>query len=451
MISRCQLVRLSLFFQVALLNLVNFAAPESDAPSSRITRPPTSPNTHGRSRSELPPSSPRAEPVERISSTVTISTSSYATRHRLEQSNQPPRASSSLSYYRDTSNDPSAPDEFGSTRGAARRSLQQSNSLGNHAPVENSAALRKRMLYGVGASGGSSSSLAGNSSPDYAPNSSISDAGGPTPSPPLLRPLRAHNSIPEESRSRSSTDQVRSSSPKMIPYAARTLSSSRGASPQLDGSGPSSGLTRSNSTRTEETIVATTRPASSNAMYRDEPITSTASMINKPASQVRIPVLADNSSSQPNYQDENAYESRPHPVRQPLQPVATTRQALVETYRTSNGAQPMVVIDNSKPSGYPRERVQANGQSEYHVPLRDGSPGMGDTTPGVTAMQRDYVGSQVADQRYLQQQQQQQMMMQQQQQQPFPVQQQMVPAAAKPRKPQAFLFVSLTQQLPCAS
>ncbi|GAA5903886.1 hypothetical protein JCM8208_006605, partial [Rhodotorula glutinis] len=488
-------------------------------------RPPISPNSHGRSLSELPPSSPKIASAERAASTVTIGASSYLAKHSVSSSNL--RPSSSLSNYSasDSNKDVSPPgtgNSYLSASASARGAKLQPSAQG-------STAFRNRFLSsGSGLSiNASSSSLSSSQQQHYSPPSDAASASS-QPSPPMLaqslssstsagnggasfrlapmgggtgglsrkNSVSMLSSLAEDGQpavraasldirreavaarvagqfnepvaaGRASLDERRASPPRerdmMIPYAHRrgtsisqdanqetagsnSSSSTHGGTTLVNGSG--GGLKRSNSvTITQGSLMQpaapvqqVARPASSMAMYRDE---SQGQQQQQRPQVVRVPsgqqqaqyqhlpppvmdVLPDQppapatSAFQP-YHDENAYDARSY-ARPGAPPTSTARPALTEVNRPY--APPVGVAPSTQPrQGAPQygsASQQSSSQKDYHVPLRDRSPGMAEATPSVTVQQQHYQGHQVyQQQQYLQQQQQQQphlaMQMQQQQ------------------------------------
>ncbi|GAA5830885.1 hypothetical protein JCM11251_001110 [Rhodosporidiobolus azoricus] len=497
------------------------SAQTSPASSFIRSRPPISPGMHGRSRSELPPASPKMTQAERAPATVTIGPS-YLNQTAL-------RPSSSLSHYDGSDADVSPPDGGSQLGGSRLRPLQSSQQpLG-------STAFRNRFLNSSSMNSLSSSS---NQSPD-AP-SSLSALSGSTPSPPMshcqpalsssaaaaqqqqpkirLGPmaggLSRKNSIsmlaavaekadpapPSGSRaasldirrdnvaartagqlteSRSSLDEFCRSPPRdqqqsrddrdmMMPYLSRRTSVSRtgsadvsldqsvASSATLIGSSGSS-LKRSNSeTITNGSLMA--RPGSSTAMYRDDSSQSSkpvrgevvrlaplrqqeaapppiAEVLHDPHQQQHYqhqqqqqhheeyPARPPSAQAIRPYQDENAYSAAPSyrhapappsslpPPQQPLPPHPASvgqpgRPVLAEVNRYAP------IPPSTQPrTGQPLYQKQAAAAGhEYHVPLRDRSPGMAEATPSVTMQQAHYQSQGVYSQ------QQQQMMMMQQQQ-----------------------------------
>lgn len=285
---------------------------------------------HGRSRSELTPSSPRMEGVPpqgstQESSTVTISSREYLRKHQLVDESGAaaiglgrPGSSLAGSYGRRPSESsetsPSAY-ELGASRPGSAMSGSLRSRNASHSQMQmqpqSSAALRQRMLY-------SSSSSSANASPDLLSSSSSSQ----TPSPPLSSSAAAQSTyrhppsssssslsssqdreqrrkdILEETASRLAHAQAqdipssssarereeRRTSPKMVPYAKRNslagnssgeldfassaIASSRAGGANLSRS--ASGATVNGaSSRGEEATMQPTRPGSSTAMYRD--------------------------------------------------------------------------------------------------------------------------------------------------------------------------------------
>ncbi|GAA5968909.1 hypothetical protein JCM11641_000776 [Rhodosporidiobolus odoratus] len=281
---------------------------DTPQPSFGHSRPPISPQMHGRSRSELPPASPKmAQTAERGATTVTLGSSHLSTATG---------PSSSLSHHSGSDHTDTSPP--GGSLSVSRSRLHLSSS----AQPLGSTAFRNRFLNS--SSQGSFSS--GTNSPD------ISGSSAPTPSPPVphsqplqpkikLGPMagglsrknsismlasvaeradpapsraasldtrregvaaRAAAQLAEHAAPRASLDENRRSPPRdremMMPYNARRTSVQRAAtensldqsvsSATLVGSSGSS-LKRSNSeTVTNGSMMA--RPGSSTAQYRDE-------------------------------------------------------------------------------------------------------------------------------------------------------------------------------------
>ncbi|GAA6014040.1 hypothetical protein JCM10207_000216 [Rhodosporidiobolus poonsookiae] len=507
------------------------AASQASPPShSSRSRPPISPQTHGRSRSELPPASPKMAQPEPSASTVTIP--SYLSKSTSFSTDRP---SSSLSHYSSAE-----PSRISPRDGLASSRLQPAAS---HQPL-GSTAFRNRFLN---SSSQTSLSSAGGHSPELSLSSAGATPSPPNPSQPLhqqqqqqpkikLGPMTAglsrKNSIsmlaavaeggdpvPPRAASldirretvasrvagqlssndppaRASLDETRRSPPRsasdrdmMMPYHARRASiqrerdadvhslgqsvssSSASATATLVGSMSSgSSLKRSNSeTVTHGSFSAQAqqqqRPGSSTAMYRDEGVVRIAPAQQQHQTPAVVEVLHDPVGSAPMqqqqqyydappeayqrppsaqaihpYQDENAYDARaagssayarhapPQPSSQPpqhtLPPAPSTagqpgRPVLAEVNRYAPaGAPPSTQPRQGQPL-YQKPVSGGGGANEYHVPLRDRSPGMAEATPSVTVMQAG-VGagmyqSQQQQQFQMHQQQQQQMMMQQQQ------------------------------------
>ncbi|GAA5877933.1 hypothetical protein JCM8547_007085 [Rhodosporidiobolus lusitaniae] len=346
----------------------------SPPPSSAPRRPSLSPGTHGRSRSELPPASPKMAQADRAATTVTIG-ASYRTNSAL-------RPSSSLSHYSGSDGADTSPQD-GSLLGLSRNRAQPSSSQ----PL-GSTAFRNRFLN----SSNSHTSLSStNSSPDFGLNRSTS--GGPTPSPPgaiqsqplapkiKLGPMagglsrknsismlaavsekpdapqsavtraasldirretvapRAAGQLAESSSlaGRASLDETRRSPPRdreMIqPYLSRRTSVTRGSSATGDSSldqsissatlvgSSGSSLKRSNSeTVTNGSLLA--RPGSSTAMYRDEqqpkPNVVRLAPVQQEHVQPSVVEVMHDSIQEQHYQQQQQH--LPPPVSMPLQP-----------------------------------------------------------------------------------------------------------------------------------
>ncbi|GAA6025068.1 hypothetical protein JCM11491_006060 [Sporobolomyces phaffii] len=163
--------------------------PPSVEPSP-ITRPSSSPNGHGRSRSELPPSSPKlVQSAERGAATLTLNSSSYLRKHGLD----PGRSSSALDHYsqpeglKDRDQLPSS-----TSAASAAASATFSQMRATQVP-SNSTAFRNRFLRGESSASVSSSSSSANNSPDLPSFSSTAS----DPSPPLrTAPAESHSSHP---------------------------------------------------------------------------------------------------------------------------------------------------------------------------------------------------------------------------------------------------------------
>ncbi|BGP55114.1 Serine/threonine kinase mps1 [Rhodotorula sphaerocarpa] len=150
--------------------------PAVSAPAPKA-RPPISPNAHGRSRSELPPSSPRmALPTERNASTVTISA---ADRNGNPASYRQPQQRNGV---------PTPPEAVGSTAPLFSSRAASASAAGN-GPSQlqplGSTAFRNRFLNSSSASSLSSSN---NNSPELGSVSHLSSSTSATsngPSPPV--------------------------------------------------------------------------------------------------------------------------------------------------------------------------------------------------------------------------------------------------------------------------
>ncbi|GAA5853636.1 hypothetical protein JCM9279_005084 [Rhodotorula babjevae] len=493
-------------------------------------RPPISPNSHGRSLSELPPSSPKIASAERAASTVTIGASSYLAKHSVSSSNL--RPSSSLSNYSasDSNNDVSPPamgSSYLSASASARGTKLQPSAQG-------STAFRNRFLSsGSNLSINASSSLSSSQQQHYSPPSDAASVSS-QPSPPMLaqslstststgnsssagasfrlapmggstgglsrkNSVSMLSSLAEDGQpaaraasldirreavaarvagqlnepaaaGRASLDERRASPPRerdmMIPYAHRrgtsisqdvgqetggsnSSVSTHGGATLVNGSG--GGLKRSNSvTITQGSLMQpappvqqVARPASSMAMYRDESQGQQQQQPQQRPQVARVPsgqqqqqyqqlpppvmdVLPDQppapatSAFQP-YHDENAYDPRSY-TRPGAPPTSAARPALTEVNRPY--APPVGVAPSTQPRQgaplYGSSTQQTSSQKDYHVPLRDRSPGMAEATPSVTVQQQHYQSHQYQQQQpqqqYLQQQQPPHLAMQMQQQ-----------------------------------
>ncbi|BGP39643.1 Serine/threonine kinase mps1 [Rhodotorula kratochvilovae] len=467
-------------------------------------RPPISPNSHGRSRSELPPASPKIASADRGSSTVTIGASSYLSKHSVSSSAL--RPTSSLSYYSTSDGTDTSPP------GAAGAHLSASaNARARLQPqAQGSTAFRNRFLSS--GSNASISSSARDSPSDLPPtsahpsppmlaqslSSSTSTGGAASAAGFKLAPMggalsrknsvqmlsslaedgapvaaraasldirreavaaRVAGQLGEPAAGRASLDERRASPPRerdmMIPYAHRRGSSiSRDAGQETGGTSSSSthggttlvngssggGLKRSNSeTITQGSLMQppaplaaqqTARPGSSMSMYRDEPQQRPA-IARVPSAQAYQPppvmdVLPDQpppssaSAFQP-YHDENAYDPRGY-ARPAAPPASAARPALTEVNRPypSGAAAPSTQPRPGAPlytqqQAPPSAQQQQQQQKEYHVPLRDRSPGIAEATPSVTVQQQHYQSQQAYAHRQQYMQQQQQMAVQVQQ------------------------------------
>ncbi|KAM0787429.1 hypothetical protein ACM66B_003511 [Microbotryomycetes sp. NB124-2] len=281
-----------------------------DSVPRTTTRPPASPLSHGRSRSDVPPSSPRldgAQPAERGAATVTIGSTAQL-RRKPSIDLVAARPGSSLSR-RPSDSDSSSPAEWSKRNGPLFNSLgcQRSSQIHAHAHPQTSAALRQRMLYSSTSSSLAATELSGSgttppsvtAAPISRLPSSVSSVSGSDVSPASLdrgansfdlrrsqQPSSAESSTSASLSHRSSLDD-RKSSPQMIPYAKRTASSSSSSSTtarqqpldvdfaslrsSANGGGSSSSLSRSNSISRDQESTITARPASSLAVYHDEP------------------------------------------------------------------------------------------------------------------------------------------------------------------------------------
>ncbi|GAA6001045.1 serine/threonine/tyrosine protein kinase MPS1 [Rhodotorula paludigena] len=185
-------------------------SPEIAPPPVRA-RPPISPNAHGRSRSELPPSSPKIASAERASSTVTIGSSTYQPRHGLAASGAT-RPASSLGYHSTSDQADASPPSLGAggscQLGSSRGYLQASAS--QYQQPQGSTAFRNRFLSS--ASNLSLSSSSAHNSPDLASGSASSTSNA---SPPML------SSSLSTSTSSTSVQSVNGAAPfKLAPMGA---------------------------------------------------------------------------------------------------------------------------------------------------------------------------------------------------------------------------------------
>ncbi|GAA5934927.1 hypothetical protein JCM1841_004667 [Sporobolomyces salmonicolor] len=148
-------------------------------------RPSLSPSGHGRSRSEIPPASPKlVQPVERGAATVTLNSSSYLRKHALADSAyNPARPGSSLGHYSgsDNTSDSSPHGGLPSSSNAASAAASATFARMRAQQPLGSTAFRNRFLNS--ASSASLSSGSATNSPDLP---SFSSSSGPTPSPPNL-------------------------------------------------------------------------------------------------------------------------------------------------------------------------------------------------------------------------------------------------------------------------
>lgn len=469
-------------------------------------RPPVSPNSHGRSLSELPPSSPKIASAERAASTVTIGASSYLSKHSVSSSHV--RPASSLGHHSGSDGtDVSPPAAAGSYLGASASARAKL-----HPQAQGSTAFRNRFLCsGSNLSLNSSSSEQQHSSPDIASSSSA------THSPPMLgqslssstsggnganasyrlAPMggalsrknsvsmlaslaedgqpaaraasldirreavaaRVAGQLNDPAVGRASLDERRVSPPRdrgerdmMIPYAHRressisresgqetggSSSSTHGGTTLVNGSigGGVGGLKRSNSeTITQGSLMQpppplqqqqqqqqhVARPGSGMGMYRDDPHQQQRPQVARiPSGQQQhappvMDVLPDqppasaSSAFQP-FHDENAYDARAY-ARPAAPPTSAARPALTEVNRPY--APPVGAAPSTQPRpGAPLYGSASShaGQKDYHVPLRDRSPGVAEATPSVTVQQQHYHSHQAYAHQHQQQQQQQYM------------------------------------------
>jgi len=300
-----------------------------------------------------------------------------------------------------------------------------------------------------------------------------------SPPPPPIDPRRmdaSSRAAAQIAQARASIEESRGVEPEeIVPYASRRTSISRGqgdarydqhqrqqqdtvtaASSTLVGSLNSS-LKRSNS----ETLMAsslssssshppphaTTRPASSMSLYRDEPNSHPPAHMAEAALDYRQPIPTHQSQApafpstslppmQP-YRDENVYEGRstapssyshpsaptqqPNPSHissQPLQHQSSSfpssqphpqsilpngRQVLGEV----NRAYPPSSVGPAQPSTIQQgQRGYGGGKpQDFQVPLRDRSPGIAEATPSYTAQQHHYQSQQAYQHQQQQQQQ----------------------------------------------
>ncbi|PRQ72502.1 hypothetical protein AAT19DRAFT_16426 [Rhodotorula toruloides] len=492
------------------------SSPEVEIRPPQVSRPPMSPNGHGRSRSEIPPSSPQmVQPADRNASTVTIGAGSYG--HRSAASTRP---ASSMGHYSGSDGADTSPDA--GQLGAARSHLaRQRSQLGVGSVAEQQAlgstAFRNRFLNSGSSASLSSVQSSNSNSPDLGSMSALSSSSSRASPPsslgqshsstssaggfklaPMGSSLSRKNSISMLSAvtegqpvstaraasldirretvahrvagqladggahaGRASLDERRTSPPRdtIVPYSHRRTTSRGGDPSILSESGASSSthggttlvntaatssLKRSNSeTITQGMIhqpqVSAAAPVSSIAVYRDEPQQQQArpSVARVPSGgyqqmQYQQPPIAEihpdpnqpqQQSYEQQYQDENAYDARyTHsapalppasvPPQQHAVPASAARPVLAEVNRGyAPPPQPQPLGTQQRPTGtlYAPSTAQKGG--DYHVPLRDRSPGVAEVTPSVTFQQAHYQSRQV----YQQQQQQQQQQMQQMQ------------------------------------
>ncbi|KAK4049004.1 Serine/threonine kinase mps1 [Microbotryomycetes sp. JL201] len=441
-----------------------------DSVPRTTARPPASPLSHGRSRSDIPPSSPRldgAQPAERGASTVTIGSTLHLRRKPSIDLAMRPASSFSR---RPSDSDSSSPAEWSKRSGPLFNSLGSNRSAQNHMHPQTSAALRQRMLYSstnsavdLSSSGATPSPPSVTSAPASRLPSSASSLSGkeisPTSSERSAASLDLHPVQPSsaESSSRRPSIDERRLSPQMVPYAKRTASSSSISSStakypartessdnefaSMRPAGPSK-VSRSNSISRDQESTITARPASSLAVYHDEHqeqsaprsaygrnvASSLGSSTNalhdtKPSVIDSLPPRA--ASAMAMYHDENEQRENLISSRHVAQPQAQSlhisgRTPLAETFR----ANPQVPVQEPQlMNGYPKDfrqpspgsmQQQQQQQQQQHmqqaqhqqVPQQQRMT-MAMATPSMTAQQHHYIGHQ------LQQQQQQQQQMQQ--------------------------------------
>ncbi|GEM07608.1 serine/threonine-protein kinase TTK/MPS1 [Rhodotorula toruloides] len=482
------------------------SSPEVEILPPQLSRPPMSPNGHGRSRSEIPPSSPQmVQPADRNASTVTIGADSYG--HRSAASTRP---ASSMGHYGGSDGADTSPDA--GQIGAARSHLARQRS---HLDVESvaeqqalgSTAFRNRFLNSGSSASLSSVQSSNNNSPDLGSLSALSSSSSRTSPPsflgqsqgstnsaggfklaPMGSSLSRKNSISMLSAvtegqpvstaraasldirhetvahrvagqladggagsvhaGRASLDERRTSPPRdtIVPYSHRRTTSRGGDPSILSESGASSSthggttlvntastssLKRSNSeTITQGMVyqpqVSAAAPVSSIAVYRDEPqAPQTRPLVTRVPSggyqqmQYQQPPAAEihpdpNQLQQPafdqQYHDENAYDARykhsalalpsasvpPHTV-----PASAARPVLAEVnrgYAPPPQTQPLGT--QQRPTGTLYAPATAQKGGDYHVPLRDRSPGVAEVTPSVTVQQAHYQSRQVNGKAY---------------------------------------------------
>ncbi|GAA5963644.1 hypothetical protein JCM3765_003527 [Sporobolomyces pararoseus] len=203
---------------------ISLERPPSAEPSP-TSRPSASPNGHGRSRSELPPASPKlVQSTDRGATTLTLNSSSYLRKHGLETAR--PLGQNSQENLVDR-----LPSSASAATAAASATFTQMRAT--QAP-SNSTAFRNRFLRGESSATISSSSSSTNTSPDLPSFSSLSS----DPSPPV-RPSSALGS--------STTSQNPQPNPRPLSSSQQQR---RGS---VSGSGPiklnpmGTGLSRKNS------------------------------------------------------------------------------------------------------------------------------------------------------------------------------------------------------------
>ncbi|BGP31660.1 Serine/threonine kinase mps1 [Rhodotorula toruloides] len=493
------------------------SSPEVEIRPPQASRPPVSPNGHGRSRSEIPPSSPQmVQPADRNASTVTIGAGSYG--HRSAASTRP---SSSMGYNSGSDGADTSPDA--GQLGAARSHLaRQRSHLGVGSVAEQQAlgstAFRNRFLNSGSSASLSSVQSSNNNSPDLGSMSALSSSSSRASPPsslgqshsssssvggfklaPMGSSLSRKNSISMLSAvteghpvstaraasldirretvahrvagqladggahaDRASLDERRTSPPRdtIVPYSHRRTTSRGGDPSILSESGASSSthggttlvntassssLKRSNSQTITQGLVhqpqvSAAAPVSSIAVYRDEPQPQEARppVARVPSGgyqqmQYQQPAIAEihpdpnqpqQQSHEQQYQDENAYDARyTHsapalppasvPPQQHAVPASAARPVLAEVnrgYAPPPQSQPLGTQQRPTGTLYAPSTAQKSG--DYHVPLRDRSPGVAEVTPSVTVQQAHYQSRQVYQQQQRQQQQQQMQQMQ---------------------------------------
>ena len=393
---------------------------------------------HGRSRSDLVLASPKLDRIERTAATVTLpleqpSMSSVSFMRRYEERTASAADPSSIRPASAGGHYASSRDGNSSANSSPPNTLDVNGKthLRTHYPLkpQSSAVLRQRLLQ-------SSSTL--DTSPPIAPPlqryPSSEDAA--TVSRAASLDQRRAQVVEEtaarlaESASRGSMEERRFS-PKTL-QLGRVRENSVERSSSEEESRARMGLQRSNSGRgeREETMVA--RPGSSTSMYRDGSMEtdrtgSTTLRQGKPTAYARpqssfepVPEqreyltqpLPPRPSSQQSYhppQDENDYQPRnnnvPFPRQQqqhhPQPPSHSAAPSYAPSYSQNPSSRP--ILGESYRGLNPASTQQQRGQTsyskervggDYHVPLREGSPGMGEATPSMTHQQSHYSGAQ---------------------------------------------------------
>lgn len=440
---------------------------------------------HGRSRSDLVLASPKLDRIERTAATVTLpleqpSMSSASYMRRYEERTASAAEPSSTRPASAGGNYASSRDGNSSANSSPPNTLEVNgkSNLRTHFPLkpQSSAVLRQRLLQ-------SSSTL--DTSPPIAPPLQRYPSSEDTTAVSRAASLEQRRSQVVEETAARLAESVSRGSMEERRFSPKTLQLGRVRENSVERSSPEEdqrarmGLQRSNSGRgeREETMVA--RPGSSTAVYRDGSMetngdrsgsttlrqgkpTSSSSYARPPSSFEPVPEQREylaqapppRPSSQQSYhapQDENDYQPRNANVPFPRQPQhhqqqpshssapsyapsysqqPSSRPILGESYRGSN---PTSTQQQRGPTSYPKERVGG----DYHVPLREGSPGMAEATPSMTHQQSHYTGSAA---QYRQPMQQQQMQ---------PVQHEIVVPVKAPKK-QPTVIVVRSSSLPLA-